>query len=185
MKKEKKYIKTFEQYDSDYDDEDEYEDILDLPTRSIDGIFYHGTTISEDDELFLHFNPSIYSDHDAVWVSSDEDISKDFADNWRHETSLTVVFKMNIQMDNFVELNKNAYENINEYYGFEDLREAIPILSERFNGWITTGSIGRKIYDDICIFDYENLETQSVSMLLNGKWTEYMTLEQANEILQK
>jgi hypothetical protein len=54
----------------------------------------------------------------------------------------------------------------------------------RINGWKTSGSIGRTLYNDFALF-YENLITiKEIKLFINNDWTEYMPLSTASNLLE-
>lgn len=150
----------------------------------LNGTFYHGTSIGSDDELFSEISPS-YSDWEASWFSSEESISEEFADNtYRDENEVKVVYKVNLQCAPIAVIDYNQYKNIMNDWALDDFREAIPILiSKGLRGWKTTGSIGSRAYEDIAIFSSHCIKIEGVKLFLNNKWTNYMTLEKAQALI--
>lgn len=61
-----------------------------------------------------------------------------------------------------------------EDYHYED--------EEGFDGWMTTGSIGRRIYTDYAIFDDSAFNIVEMKIKTNT-WTDYMSLDDAEEFL--
>ena len=188
-----KYLKLFEDYNNDdnYEDgdDDAVGDILnELKTKSIEGIFYHGTAIPKGESIFNKFE--IYSDYDAIWLANDEYTAEEFSANTqRDETDTRVVFECELsKIDNIICISNDDAEVISDYYGLLDIREAIEILIQRgFNGWSTTGSIGnRHIYDDYAIFDIDIINILRVKLYIDedDDWTEFMSIDDANDYLK-
>jgi len=153
-----------------------------VPKIRINGEFYHGTVVTGSNLIYT-FN-SDYSDWDAVWVTNDEEIAEEFADNWRNETDILAIYKVHVKLTGVADIDYDKYQEIAEYSGTRDLREFIPTLIDKgYNGWRTIGSIGSLQYDDFAIFDPSNIKILSVKLLTHGGWTEYMTLADAQEFL--
>jgi len=179
-----KYLKFYENYESDEDDyEDDYEEIQ-IPKTSIEGEFYHGSVI-QDCEFFSDLDPN-YSDWLAVWFSDKEDIAKKFGESsYREEDDeYLVILKAKIESQNIADLmDIDLVEELKDFYMIEDFREIIPILIEKgFDGWVTTGSIDGYQYVDYAIFDDDIYDIKEAKINARG-WTEYMPLDKAKQFL--
>lgn len=151
----------------------------------MDGIFYHGTTLRDDDtEIFDE--PSVrHGDYDAVWFTDEEHIAEEFADNWG-EDNTCVIYRVKIKENKIADIPYHTFTDLLEYYDKSDLREIIPMLNDMgFNGWKTIGSIGHEQYEDYALFNTDNINVLEVKLLLNGKWTDYMSIDDANKIIEK
>lgn len=180
-----KYIKLFEEYNdnNDYYNEDDEEYGVDVPKTSIDGTYYHGTTLRDGE--FINRLEVEYSDHEALWFSWEDDVSDEFADNYYNEgENIKIIFEVYLKSDNIADLPYELTQEINDFYGYEDFRESIPMLHDEkgFDGWKTMGSIGSRIYDDIAIFDESLVEIKSCKLFIGGDWTDYMPLDEAEEL---
>jgi len=170
------------------EEEDEYYDPLDdIHVISIEGTFYHGTSIDPDDEIFS--SPQIgYSDWEAVWITEYEHVAQEFA-NWHGYTDndIQVVYQINISSDNIVQISTPMMDELKEFYGVDDPRELIPFLSQKFDGWQVVGSIDSTRYNDYAIFDDDLLEVTGVKFRTNEEeeYTEYMDVYDAYELLGK
>lgn len=72
-----------------------------------------------------------------------------------------------------------------EKYGLNDFRDLIPILQEKgFNGWKTTGAIDTTRYDDYAVFDLTCIQIEAVKLWMDGTWTDYISIDKAQEIYQ-
>ena len=178
-----KYIKFFENFDEDDDYKDPTDDIR-KEKRDIEA--YHGTYISEKSDLIEQFTTG-YSDYDAVWFSTNEDIAEEFAYNSaRKDSDILIIYNVILKLDSIAIINDNLAEEIKDFYGLFDFREAIPILvRNRYDSWEVTGSIGSKQYDDIAVFDESKIDIISAKIKINGKWTVYLPLTKIEKILEK
>jgi len=158
-----------------------------IPSKRLSGTFYHGTSISKNDEL-----PNLlsldYSDYEAIWFTSDEMIAQQYADRWNDfedEDYNFVVFELKINTSKIANLqNYEFVQFLLQKFDLEDARDLIPILKEKgFNGWEVTGSIGQEIYDDYCIFyeDLINIIGVSIYDKTINDWTDFMSIEKAQE----
>lgn len=150
----------------------------------LNGFFYHGTAIQSGDDLFSEFNPG-YSDWDATWFSDEENIAEEFADSSnRSESETTAIYRVKLQCAPVADIDYEQTQRMIEDWGLSDFREVIPILIRKgFRGWKTTGSIGYTRYDDFAIFSTHCINVQDVKLLIKGNWTEYMSLDNAQEVL--
>lgn len=157
-----------------------------ISKTKIDDEFYHGTSIAADDDLF---EPSIgYSDYDALWVTDELEIAHEFAENsnWGDESIIYATFKTEIRSTKIANLEFDLVKNLMDYYGYEDPRELIPILDQSgFDGWLTSGSVGRHVYNDIAIFNSSLLNFNEVQLLVDGDWTDWMSFGEAQDMIDK
>lgn len=153
----------------------------------LNGTYYHGTSIQEDDNLFNEFNPQ-YSDWEATWFSNDESIAIDFADSaHREENEIQAIYKVTLKCAPIADINYEQSTEMMKLWALSDFRESIPILvGKGFRGWKTPGSIGSTLYDDIAIFSPHCIDViQGVKLFIDGDWTEYMSLNDAQQIINK
>lgn len=150
----------------------------------LNGIYYHGTAVQAEDDLFSEFNPG-YSDWDATWFSSDENIAEEFADTaGRDDSETTAIYRVKLQCAPVADIDYEQTKRMIEDWELNDFREVVSILTQKgFRGWKTTGSIGSLLYDDIAIFNTNCVHIQDIKLFLNGQWTEYMSLDQAQEFV--
>ena len=167
--------------DSEFDEE-EYS--LDLDTIELDGIYYHGTSLDKDDDFFQDFELG-HSDWEAVWFSDNENIAEDFGDNWGNDDNVVIIYLVEIKSNDIVNISLDTFEEIKDFYGYEDLRESIPILAQEYDGWKTLGSIGSNIYDDIAIFNTKCIRIKQAKIQINDEWSEYMSLSEIEEKFNK
>jgi hypothetical protein len=154
-----------------------YENIEMFETVSLDGEFFHGT--SYEDELFI---PEIgYSDYDAIWVTDGLYAAREFADyHYGGSDFKKVVLKTHFKSNNIISIpaqGEYTYKDLMEFYGVSDLRETIPFLSQKYNGWITKGSIDKFLYNDIAIFDDDLLNFTEVSYYIDDQWTQFKKIK--------
>lgn len=147
---------------------------------------YHGSTINyKDGDRTIGRFDTRYSDWDAVWFASKEYVAIEFAEQWENDESVTAIYKVKINCKKVANIDYELSQELSEYWGYEDFREAIPMLTNKgFRGWIVPGSIGDMTYDDYAMFyPAEDVEIISVSLKLKGNWSKDMSLEEADEIL--
>jgi len=164
-----------------YDEESDVE----IPSTYINDIVYHGTALNpNEDSLFDEFKIG-HSDWDAIWVSEQEEISEEFAEEKKHEDDIEILYRIKLDADNLADISPETHEETKSYYGYEDLREFIPTLSQMgFEGWMTTGSIGSNLYNDIAIFDEDLIVIDGVKLKINDEWTDYLSLDKAYKIFE-
>lgn len=155
-----------------------------IKKTKLDGEYYHGTSIGENDDLFHEFNIG-HSDWDAVWFSSDEYIAEEFSENsYRDDNEIKVVYQVNLKCNSIADIDYNQAIEIKNQWGLYDFRESIPTLKQKgFNGWKTTGSIGHSVYDDIALFNLNCVKIIGVKLLIDDNWTDYMPLSKAQDII--
>jgi len=170
-----------------YEDENPIEEINSI---ELNGTVYHGSSVdlTEDDATLISELREDYSDWDAVWVSDEESIAEEFSENsnWGDEDSLLyVVYEIEANCDNLAELPYDLTQELKEFYGLEDFREIIPTLTQNgYNGWLTTGSIGNRQYEDYALFNPSCLQIKRVKFLVGDEWTEYMSIQEGEEFLE-
>lgn len=148
------------------------------------GDFYHGSVI-RDGEFFSDLKIG-HSDWEAIWFSSDEKVSDMFCDNWFDEEKgeIKIIFKCEIKLSTIADIDFNCFEEILEKWAIRDLREAIPTLKRMgYKGWKTIGSIGGDVYDDYAVFDDDYFKVIECKLYINGSWTDYMPLYEAEDIV--
>jgi len=180
-----KYISKFENYfyEDDYDEEDDYNPLEDINDIDINDTVYHGSIRDIDDEV-TDLSKG-YSDWDSIWVTYDENIAKDFSE-LPTEDEVQIIYKINLDVKNIAKIDNDFANELKDYFGIEDFREIIPILIDNgYNGWLVNGSISRKIYDDIAIFYTEYLKSYTIKIITEEIETDYMTLSDANDYLEK
>ena len=155
-----------------------------IKKTKLNGTYYHGTSIGQDDDLFSEFKIG-HSDWDAVWFSSDEYISEQFAeDSYRDDNEIKAIYEVNLNCNSIADIGYEQSQEIVQQWGLYDFRESISTLKQKgFNGWKTTGSIGHNIYDDIALFNMYCVKIVGVKLLINDEWTDYMSLSQAQDII--
>jgi len=161
---------------------------FDFQAMSYNNTCYHGTFFGEDgffDELDAEM-----SDFGAIWVTPDEIAAEGFSENGSEEGTVRGIFKINVNLRNIVIIDKSPqWKTFRDMMGCEDdLRDCIPYLERQgYDGWFTTGWLGSYdsiIYEDIAIFGGGNFSVQSVKLFVDGKWTEYMSVAEAKELIE-
>lgn len=185
MKELKKIIKnTVHQY---LNEQILNEDRLYIPKTKLSGIFYHGSLINGDDDIFNELNLG-YSDWDAIWLTDDENIAEEFSE-WHsgvYDNETRLVFRVKMNVRTIADITYDLSKRIIGTWGLSDFRESIPILKQKgFNGWITTGSLGYYTYNDIAIFNPNLIKIQDVKLLLDNDWTDFMNINDAQELIEK
>lgn len=158
----------------------------DYETLTLDGYFYHGTVLRKDEELIEKLETG-YSDYDAIWVSSEEDVADDFSDQFGvEEGEIRCIYKIKLDnVENVVKLTYEQTQDIMEEYGLFDFRESIDILKNMgYKGWLTIGTIDEKIYDDYAIFYEDLIYIEEVKFYINEQWTDFMKINDAIEFLK-
>jgi len=179
-----KYLKIYEEYlDDDLDGE------LYIPKKSISGTFYHGTLIYDED--FFSTLKIGQGDWEALWFSSEMDISEQFASRNLYdgdEDVLEIIFKVILNSDSIADIDYSLYQDLMEYYGKEDFRELIDILKEDgFEGWSIPGSIDNDSYNDIALFvNYGWVDIKSIKFKLSkDEWSEFISIHEAEDFFIK
>ncbi len=178
-----KHIKLFEYYDSGG-----HRSVGRILRTKMSGVFYHGSFAERGEGIFHEFEFG-YSDYDAIWFTTDENIAKSFSNSKSYDENVKTIYRMNLKIDKIADINYEQSQRILDEWELYDFRESIDILKEKgFNGWKTPGSIEYDRYDDYAIF-YKDLIPKStdmeIKMMLDGNWTEYMSLVEAGAILEK
>lgn len=162
-----------------------FESVGKIPRKRINGIYYHGFSISKDGEteLFDCFNFG-FSDWEAIWVTEDETIAEEFS-SWKsdEDDDIRVVYEVNVKSSGIADIDYETSQEISDYWGISDFRESINILKDKgYNGWCLPGSIDGHMYDDIALF-YPNDQTKisRVKLFINDDWTDYMDMYQAQQ----
>lgn len=173
-----KYLKLFENFLNESR----------IPRIRLNGEYYHGSVI-QDKEFWYHLNPR-HSDWDAVWFSSKENVSEEFAEEaYRDEkTEVKVVFKVNIKCTGIANIDYQLFQQIIDKNELYDPRDYIKTLIEKgFNGWLTSGVIGSTQYDDIAIFNEDCFNVVAVKFYLKDKekWTDYIPIREAEEFFNQ
>lgn len=176
-----KYIILFE----DYNDNNEYyddEDVIDVPKTTIDGTYYHGTTLNDGD--FINSLRADIGDYEAIWFAWEEDVADEFASNhYTIDENMKIMFEVELKSDNIASMSEDLFEEIMDFYGYFDPRESIEILQQQgFDGWKTTGSLVGRVYDDIAIFNDSLVDINLCKLFIDDEWTEYMPLGEAEDI---
>jgi hypothetical protein len=170
-------------HDEDEDEENEYNPLEDINNIEIDNIVYHGSirNINNDiNDLSLG-----YSDWEAIWVTSEENIAKEFSD-FPTADEVQIIYKIKLTIKDIADINNDLAIELIEYFGLSDIRELIPILTDYgYNGWKVTGAISRHIYDDIAIFYNNYLFDYTIKIIHNDNETKYISLQEANNYLEK
>lgn len=123
-----------------------------IPSTTINGTFYHGTSIELHETPFNNF--ILNGDWDGVWFADNENIAQQFGEQFGLEDRSLVIYSVNIKCSRIAVIDLPLFLKLKESYDIEDFRELIPILKEKgFNGWKTIGSIDYLTYDDYCIFN--------------------------------
>ena len=163
---------------------DEHTDIT-IPSIGINRTAYHGTAFdSEEDNVFDEFDTN-YSDFEATWFSEEEYIAEEFSENRTAPGYIKAVYMVKLKSDNLADFSLSIFEELKNFYEYKDAREYIKLLKNAgFDGWITLGSIGYHQYDDIAIFNDNVIEIVGIKLLINEEWTDYMSLNEANEIIK-
>jgi len=161
-----------------------FESVNYIPKIRMNGEYYHGT-ILQDNEIITNLHLG-YSDFDAIWVTDDENIAEEFAEDKKYDkTDIIVVYKVIINTSKIADIDYEMSKDLIEKYELDDFRDIIEILKNKgYNGWKTSGSIGRTLYNDFALF-YENLITiKEIKLFINNDWTEYMPLSTASNLLE-
>ncbi len=177
-----------------------YEGDWDLATRpnwavetSFSGLVYHGSMLTEIAEAVWTDLTDSYSDWGAVWVTPDERAAKEFAGRYRGSRPLggdgdEIPFVIRVEGDfqNLLDLTNfttDAADFRDEWCG-GDIRDCIDHFRRwGFDGWITNASIGRLVYKDIAVWNGAVGGTEVKILMPDGKWSAYMSEEEANELL--
>lgn len=169
--------------------ENELTEYLDyeIPEKTISGIFYHGSIIQEIDDLITEFNPKIYGDYNATWLTEDESMADEYSTYKQSEGELRCVYKVEIKNPlTVIVISSTTADDIMEYFAESDLRNTIPFINDMgYDGWSTTGSLNYQEYEDIAIFNSKNLYIHSVKLIIDDNDTEFMSLDDAKNYIIK
>lgn len=152
-----------------------------FPGSPFEGSCYHGSSFELGEWPFAELSDE-WSDWEAVWVTPDEGAAREFALNRSGPGRVPVVFKVEVALENMADIGLSGeLRDWMEESGCEDVRECIPELHRLgYDGWRTTGSIGRMLYEDIAVFS-GRAEVSSASVLVDGAWSEYLPVEEVYE----
>ncbi len=187
-----------------------YDEPWDLATRpdwaeetSFRGLVYHGSMLTQDSEAIWTDVDVSYSDWGAIWVSPDEKAAEAFAGRYLWSRPLEdgqVPFVIRIAADfpNLIDLTDFSTEAA-EFQDSEKFREAAEFRDEwcsgdvrecigyfrqwGFDGWLATGSISQS-YQDIAVWNGVVEGTEVKILMPDGKWSAYMSEEEANKLLE-
>lgn len=159
---------------------------LTIPKTSLNGTFYHGSTLRDDDYVIEHFNFG-NSDYDAIWLADDEAVADTFSTWHSSDTNdVRVVYRTNLKINNIADISYELSQRLVEDWALYDFRDSIePLKKKNFNGWITTGAIDFIKYNDIAIFYPDKIQILDAKLFINGDWTDYMSIDDANDMLSK
>jgi hypothetical protein len=158
-----------------------------ISDKEISGIFYHGSIIQELDDLIKEFNPKVYGEYDATWITEDETMADEYSKYKQFNNELRCVYKVEIKNPlNVLVINSTTANDIMEYFSESDLRITIKYIHNLgYDGWSTTGSLNYQIYEDIAIFNSKNLYIDSVKLIINDDETDFMSLDEAKNYIIK
>lgn len=123
-----------------------------IPSLSINGNFYHGTTTVKGDDPFIHFD--FCGDFDGIWFADNEETATEFAECFGTEDRTVIIYSVKIKTSRIANIDGRLATELMEYYCVNDLREVIPFLKGKgFKGWKTIGGINGQLYNDYCLFD--------------------------------
>ncbi len=176
-----------------------HENYWDLDTRpdwaaetSFNGLVYHGSMLTPDDEAIWTDVSESYSDWGAVWVTPDEQAAEEFATRYigsrpPEEGQVPFVIRLAADFPNLLDLLTDFPTEASEFrdeWCNRDIRECIDHFHRwGFDGWITDGSVGKLIYRDIAVWNGAVGGTEVKIMVPDGKWSPYMSEEEANQLL--
>jgi hypothetical protein len=151
------------------------------------GIYFHGTCLSERNELFRSLDGA-FSGWGAVWLADDEEIAEEFSfqKGGGKDEEIHVVYRIRIESNNIADIRYPIWKKIVDNIGASDVKEAIPMLKKnRFDGWFLPATLGSMKYNDICIFNPNLAEILDVKMFIDGKWTGYADIAEAQRIVTR
>jgi hypothetical protein len=147
--------------------------------RKITGTVYHGSCVEYYSDWFIDLDPN-FSDYGIVWVTSELEISKSFSNRFGGRNFFINRYKL--KSARIAEVDMDAFHNLGGY-DFEEIR--MNLESKGYDGWLATGGIDDRIYEDIGIFDPSILMFDAVSFSYENKWTEFMGESEALEWIEK
>jgi len=168
-----KYLDSFKIYEA-----------IRIPKTKINGIYYHGTVV-KDKEVFRSFSFG-YSDWDTIWFTDNEKVAEEFSDNaFRdEENEYMIIYKVQLKEKDIANIDYSLFRRIEDEEGMDDMREYIPTLIRRgYSGWKTLGAVNSIQYDDIALFDLDNVKILSAKIKFKGNWTDYMELSEIQEMV--
>jgi len=147
------FLKLFE-----YDEYDEYDPLeeLDLHSEAISGDFYHGSGCEEGEDPFEDFDMD-WTEWGAVWLTNEKYIAVEFATGYREPPKAFVHTVRLTEPLTVCRIDISDFEQMQMEFGIDDLREMIPHLEGKYDGWVTTGAIGMNQYEDYAIFNADKL----------------------------
>ena len=173
-------------------EEEGEEEEMRFKSKPFNDVCYHGTDVQPGEALFDELNMN-YSDHEAIWVTDEEDIAEEYSrrnlNSYRPEANaghVQVVFKVNVAMQNAAQINSlEEWKEFTLNYSLDmNLLENIPFLrSMGYDGWITLGGMGSRGYKDIAIFNPSAVNILEVKVMTSTGWTAYMPVREAQELV--
>jgi len=153
-----------------------------IASTEFSGICYHGG-IRNNESLQENISDD-YSEWEAIWVTEDENVARDFALQYGVAANeIGVIYKLNVQLNKAAIFSHNdyAWEEFKKYNQCRDPRECIPYLKQAgYDGWITTGGFNTYLYQDIAVFG-GRIDIIEAKILKDGVWTEYKDVSEFTE----
>jgi len=135
----------------------------DLYSGPYQGTCYHGSYVEHGENLFNDLTDD-YSDWEAVWVTPDQDVAKEFAASRGGDIGTPIVFQIKVKLDNMATITQSDSREMHDELDLYTLQEAIPYLRQYgYDSWHTMGSMGYHGYEDIAVFG-GSLHIESVSL---------------------
>jgi len=181
-----------EDLDEDLEEED-FEDDSIIDSEPFEANCYHGSVIQPNEKIFTEISTQ-YSSYDAIWVTTDENIAKEFATRFESTSTpesenIPVVFRCFVHLDNCIQIyDKDTWSEIAEMYGFSPnyMADAISNLKTMgYDGWKTIGDINGMTYDDISSFYEGKVQITGLKIMTPEGWSAFVDLTTGNQMIEQ
>lgn len=161
---------------------------LEFESSQWSGIAYHGNTISVNYDTAIQTIGSQFEDFDAVWFSKDISFAEEFANKFykkNSEDSIRVIFKSRVTLNNYADIDYDAYQQIINISNSDSLHDYIPHLKKLgYDGWMTEGDVNNNPYDDITVFNpNESVELLEAKVFIDDSWSSWISIDQLEHIV--
>lgn len=103
------------------------------------------------------------------------------------DTHIPIVYKIKVSCNNTAYIDDDLFIKLASIYiGEDSIKNYIPKLrKQKFDSWFTTGHWDHQKYNDIAVFEDKCIHIAGVSFKIKNKWSKYMSVDKAEEYLQR
>lgn len=143
---------------------------------------FHDTYLMREDGMITELGMN-HTDWEAIWVTPDETAAEKFATSrYKDSAAVPAVYEGAVSLSTALSIDLRLAGEISDEFGIDDIREAIPDLRHMgYDGWVTLGSIGGIIHEDVAVFDESLITFESVKLMNGDSWTSYVRLNGLDE----